>query len=142
MVHALSDTNLIRKLLTMKIEETTDMLAVCQMHIAIVYTMSSMSLATKTTSTVQKSVKKQTSHSSPCGNCTTPHSRKRAKDPTCHTCQNVGHWKQKCRKSNKAKDSNKKSKSQIHRPPGGRKRADEVGVSDGDPAFDEITIHT
>ena len=36
MIHALSDTELIRKLLAMKIEATTaEMLAVCHMHIAI-----------------------------------------------------------------------------------------------------------
>ena len=50
-------------------------------------------------------------------------------------------WKQKCRKSNKAKDSNKKAKSQFCHRPGGREKADEVGVLDGDPTFDEITIH-
>ena len=41
----------------------------------------------------------------------------------------------------KAKDSNKKPKSQFHCRLRGRKRADEVGVSDGDLAFHEITIH-
>ena len=35
-----------------------------------------------------------------------------AKDSTCHSCQKIGHWKQKCRKSNKAKDAHKKPKSQ------------------------------
>ena len=58
---------------------------------------------------------------------------------TSHACQNVGCWKQKCKKSSKVKDSRKKPKSQFHHQPGGRKRADEV--PDGDPAFDEITIH-
>ena len=48
MVHALSDTDLIRKLLAMKIEATTaEMLAVCQTHIAIADNMSSMGLATR-----------------------------------------------------------------------------------------------
>ena len=146
MVCALSDTDLIRKLLAMKIEATTaEMLAVCRTHIAIAGNMSSMGLATKAIGAVQKSVKKQTSRGSPCSNCTKCHTLGRehcpAKDSTCHACQNVGHWKQKCRKSNKAKDSNKKPKSQFRRQPGGRKRADEVGVSDGDPTFDEITIH-
>ena len=145
MVRALSDTDLIRKLLAMKIEATTaEMLAMCRTHIAIADNMSSMGLATKAIGTVQK-MKKPQSRGSPCGNCTKRHTPGRehcpAKDSTCHACQNVGHWKQKCRKSNKAKDSNKKPKSQFRRQPGGRKRADEVGVSDGDPAFDEITIH-
>ena len=64
-----------------------------------------------------------------------------AKDSTCHSCQKIGHWKQKCRKSNKAKDAHKKPKSQPQWRHGGRKRADKVGVSEGDPAFDEVMIH-
>ena len=139
MVRALSNTDLIQKLLAMKIEATTaKMLAVCCTHIAIADNMSSMGLATKAIGTVQK-MKKPQSHSSPCGNCTKCHTPGRehcpAKDSTCHACQNVGHWKQKCRKSNKAKDSNEKPKQQFCRRPGGRKKADEVGVSDGDNAF-------
>ena len=35
----------------------------------------------------------------------------------------------------------KKNKSQTQYPNGGRKRADEVGVLEGDPAFDEVMIH-
>ena len=41
---------------------------------------------------------------------------------------------------NKAKDAHKKPKSQPQRRHG-RRRADEVGVSEGDPAFDEVMIH-
>ena len=71
MVCALSDTDLIRKLLAMKIEATTaEMLAVCCMHIAIADNMSSMSLSTKAVSAVQKMTKKTSSHGNPCGNCT------------------------------------------------------------------------
>ena len=62
-----------------------------------------------------------------------------AKDSAWHFCQKIGHWKQKCRKSNK--DAHKKPKSQPKWQYGGRKRADEVGVSEGDPAFDEVKIH-
>ena len=70
MVHALSDTDLIRKLLAMKIKATTaKMLAVWQTHIAIADNMSSKGLATKAISTVQK-MKKPQSHGSPCSNCT------------------------------------------------------------------------
>ena len=146
MVRALSDTDLIRKLLAMKIEATTaEMLAVCRTHIAIADNMSSMGLSTKAVSAVQKMMKKASSHSNPCGNCTKRHTPGRehcpAKDSTCHSCQKIGHWKQKCRKSNKAKDAHKKPKSQPQRRHGGRKRADEVGVSEGDPAFDEVMIH-
>ena len=54
MVHALSDTDLIRKLLAMKIKATTaEMLAVCQTHIAVA-DKSSMGLATKAICIVQK----------------------------------------------------------------------------------------
>ena len=64
MVHALSDTDLIRKLLAMKIEATTaEMLAVCHTHIAIADNMSSMGLSTKAISAVQKMMKKASSHS-------------------------------------------------------------------------------
>ena len=71
MVRALSDTDLIRKLLAMKIEATTaEMLAVCRTHIAIADNMSSMGLSTKAVSAVQKMTKKASSHGNPCGNCT------------------------------------------------------------------------
>ena len=146
MVCALSDTDLIRKLLAMKIELTTaEMLAVCCMHMAIADNMSSMGLSTKAISAVQKTMKKSSTHSTPYGNCTKCHTPGRehypAKDSTCHSCQEIGHWKHKCRKSNKAKDTHKKPKSQPQWRHGGRKRADEVGVLEGDPAFDEVMIH-
>ena len=146
MVHALSDTDLIRKLLAMKIEATTaEMLAVCHMHIAFADNMSSMGLSTKAISAVQKTMKKPSTHSTSCGNCTKCHTPGRehcpAKDSTCHSCQKISHWKQKCRKSKKAKDAHKKPKSHPKWRHGGRKRADEVGVSEGDPTFDEVMIH-
>ena len=139
MVRALSDTDLIRKLLVMKIEATTaEMLAVCRTHIAIADNMSSMGLSTKAVSAVQKMTKKASSHSNPCDNCTKCHTPGREHCPA--SCQKIGHWKQKCRKSNKAKDAYKKPKSQPQWRHGGRKRADEVGVLEGDPAFDEVMI--
>ena len=104
MVCALSDTDLMRKLLAMKIEATTA-------EIAIADNMSSMGLLTKAVSAVLKMTKKASSHSNPCGNCTKCQHCP-AKDSTCHSCQKIGHWKQKCRKSNKAKDAHKKPKSQ------------------------------
>ena len=90
-------------------------------------------------------MKKSSTHSTPCGNCTKCYTPGRehcpAKDSTCHSCQKIGHWKQKCRKSSKAKDAHKKPKSQPQWWHGGRRRADEVGVSEGYPAFDEVMIH-
>ena len=135
MVCALSDTDLIRKLLAMKIEATTaEMLAVCRTHIAIANNMSSMGLSTKAVSAVQKMTKKPPTRGSPCGNCTKRHTPGRehcpAKDSTCHCCRRIGHWKQKCRKSNKAKDAHKKPNSHHQWRHGGRRRADEVGVSE------------
>ena len=122
----------------MKIEATT---TVCCTHITIADNMSSMGLSTKAVSAVQKMMKKASSHGNPCGNCTKAgREHCPAKDSTCHSCQKIGHWKQKCRKSNKAKDAYKKPKSQSQHRHGGRKRADEVEVS-GDPALDEVMIH-
>ena len=91
MVRALSNTDLIRKLLAMKIEATTaEMLAVYRTHIAITDNMSSMGLSTKAVSAVQKMMKKASSQGSPCGNCTKHHTPGRehcpAKDSTCHSC--------------------------------------------------------
>ena len=142
----LSDMDLISKLLAMKIEATTaEILAVSHTHMAIADNMNSMGLSTKAISAVQKMTKKSSAHSNPCDNCTKHHTPGRkhcpAKDSTCHSCQKIGHWKQKCRKSNKAKDAHKKPRSQTQHQHGGRKRADEVGVLEGDPAFDEVMIH-
>ena len=80
MVRALSDTDLVRKLLVMKIEATTaEMLAVCRTHIAIADNMSSMGLSTKAVSAVQKMKKKASSHSQPLWQLyKTSHSRERA----------------------------------------------------------------
>ena len=55
MVHSLSDTDLRRKLLAMKIKATTaEMLAVCCTHIAIADNMSSMGLSTKAINAVRR----------------------------------------------------------------------------------------
>ena len=92
MVHALSDTDLIRKLLAMKIKATTaKILAVCCTHIAIADNMSSMGLSTKAVSVVQKMTKKASSHSNLCDNYTKHHTPGRehcpAKDSTYHSCR-------------------------------------------------------
>ena len=109
MVCALSNTDLIRKLLAMKIKATTaEILAVCCMHIAIADNMSWIGLSTKAVNAVQKMMKKATMHGSSYRNCTKHYTPGRehcpAKDSTCHSCQKISHWKLKCRKSNKAKD--------------------------------------
>ena len=104
-----------------------------------------MGLSTKAVSAVQKMTRKSSTHGIPSGNCTKCHTLGRehypAKDSTYHSCQMIGHCKQKCRKSNKAKGTHKKCRSQPQQYYGGRKRADEVGVLEGDPAFDEVMIH-
>ena len=64
MVHALSGTDLIRKLLAMKIKVTTaEMLAVYHIHISIADNTASMGLSTKAVSAVQKMMKKSSTHS-------------------------------------------------------------------------------
>ena len=142
LVCALSDTDLVRKLLAMKMEATTaEMLATCRTHIAIADNMSLMGLATKSVNAIQKVPKK-----SQCGNCTKPHAPGQqhypAKDSTCHCCHKVGHWRIKCRKSKRTAPASKKTPN-PQQPPrhrsGGKKKADEVGVSKGDPHYDEIS---
>ena len=143
LVHALSDTDLVRKLLAMKMEATTaEMLATCRTHIAIADNMSSMGLATKTVNAVQKVPKK-----TQCGNCTKPHAPGQqhcpAKDSTCNYCRKVGHWRIKCRKSKRTAPGSKKTPNTQQPPrhrPGGKKKADEIGVSEGDPHYDKISI--
>ena len=81
MVHALSDTDLIRKLLAMKIEATTaKMLAVCRTHIAIADNMSSMGLSTKAVVKCSTEDDKETTHTrQPMWQLhKMPHSRERA----------------------------------------------------------------
>ena len=70
MVCALSDINLIRKLLAMNIEATTtEMLAVYHICIVIINNMSSMGLATEAINATQKTTMKPFT----CGNCTKCH---------------------------------------------------------------------
>ena len=146
LVRALSDTDLVRKLLAMKIEATTaEMLAVCRTQIAIADNMSSMGLSSKTVSAIQK-VQKRTSTST-CGNCTKRHTPGReycpAKNAVCHKCKNTGHWSVKCRKSKKPVPGAKQPQHSQKHPrfrPGGRKKTDEIDVSEENPNFDEVTI--
>ena len=143
LVCTLSNRDLVWKLLAMKIEATTsEMLATCHTHIAISDKMSSMGLATTTVNAVQKVQKK-----SQCANCAKPHSPGRQHCPvqnsTCSFCHKQGPWRVKCRK---AKESNPGTKrphnlqGNVDHEMRGRK-TDEVGVSQGDPHCDKITIH-
>ena len=126
----------------MKIEATrAKILAVCCMRIAIANNMSSMGLVTKAINAVKKTNKKGFST---CDNCTKCHTPGRynypAKDSTSHTCQKTGHWKKKFKKTvSGAKKLKPQPQSQCHA--GGRRGVNEVRVSEGDPAFDEVTIH-
>ena len=130
----------------MKIEATTaEMLAVCHTQIAIADNMSSMGLSSKAVSTIQK-VQKRTSTST-CGNCTKHHTLGHencpAKNAICHKCKNTGHWSVKCRKSKKPVSGAKQPQHSQKHPryrPGGRKKTDEIDVSEENPNFDEVTI--
>ena len=143
LVCALSDTDLVRKLLAMKMEATTaEMLATCHMHIAIADNMSLMGLTTKVVNAIQKVPRKTQSD-----NCTKPHAPGwqpcPVKDSTCNYCQKVEHWRIKCIKSKKTVPGSKKLPKLQHPPHhylGGKKTTDEVGVSEGDPHYDEISI--
>ena len=145
MVHALSDTDLIRKLLAMKIEATTaEMLAVCCTPITIADNMSSMGLSTKAVSAVQKMTKKVSSHSNPCANCTKRHTPGREHCPAKDSATLARRSVTRSRSAGsltrpRMPTRNPKSQSQCRH--GGRRRADEVGVSEGDPSFDEVMIH-
>ena len=109
--------------------------------------MSSMGLVTKVFNAIWKTTKKPFigGHFFTCGNCTKCHTSGQdkcpAKDSTCHTCQKTSYWKQKYKKPKKTVPGAKKpnSQSQSWCQPG--RRADEVGVQEGDPAFDEVIIH-
>ena len=145
LVRALSDTELVRKLLTLKLEATTaEMLALCRTHIAIADNMSSMGFTHKNVSAIQKAPKKPFM----CGNCTKHHAPGRdhcpAKNSTCHGCQTVGHWQVKCRKSKPSTNKGAKKGKPQPRPPrrfSKKKKTDEVGVSEEDPAYmDEVTV--
>ena len=101
MVCALSNTDLIRKLLVLKIKATVaNILAVYCSYVAITDNMSSMGLATKAINAVQKTNKMSFFI---CSNCTKHHAPGRdncpAKDSIYHAFQKTGHWKQKSKKT-------------------------------------------
>ena len=64
-------------------------------------------------------------------------------DSTCSFCHKIGYWRVKCRKAKKSNPTVQKNNPPYHPKnwQGGGKKADEVGVLEGDPHCDEITIH-
>lgn len=156
LVRALTDRELVRKLLAMDIKATTaQMLDKCRTHIAISNNMDQMGLgSSKSVNAIRrqgpkpkqettKGPKKQ--HS--CGNCTKDHAPGRtscpAKDSVCRACDRVGHWKVKCRTSKRnAGDKPRGDKPRgDRRNPKSTKKIAEVGT-DIDAYCDEVCIAT
>ena len=109
LVRALNDADLVRKLLMLKLDApTSEMLSICQTHSALDTGLTEMGLREKKVNAVQKTAgrRRQQPPKGQCGNCTKKHpsgwDNCPARDATCHGCGNKGHWKTKCRKSQKA----------------------------------------
>ena len=110
LVQALSDKDLVKKLLALDLKATTaKMLEVCQTHITISDNLDAMGLArSKPIHAIhQGNHKKQrqqrskpTANQHQCGNCTKSHLPERvsclAKDAIYIKCRKVGHWKPRC----------------------------------------------
>ena len=108
-VHALSDKDLVKKLLTLDLKATTaKMLKVCQTHITISNNLDAIGLVgSKPVHAIhQGKHNKQHKHglkqpgNHQCGNCMKSHLPGQAscpaKDSTCNKCGKVGHWKPRC----------------------------------------------
>ena len=136
--HALSDSDLVCKLLALKLTATTSkMLELCCMHITISDNMNAMGLTgSKTVSAIccqkqqhqwqqpqqQKSHTTSTSQHT-CSNCTKSHVPGRsscpAKDSVCSGCSCTGHWWPCCRSSSgpqaiKKMEGTKKKQGDFH----------------------------
>ena len=117
-VHALSDSDLVHKLLALKLTATTsEMLELCCTHIAVSDNMNAMGLRGSRTVNViccqkqqcqQQQPQQQKSHTTStaqhtCGNCTESHAPGRsscpAKDSVCPGCGHTGNWQLHCRSS-------------------------------------------
>ena len=117
-VHALSDSDLVCKLLALKLMATpSKMLELCHTHIAISDNMNAMGLTgSKTVNAIccqkqqhqQQQPQQQKPHTTStaqhtCGNCTKSHAPGRSscptKDSVCSGCGCTGHWQLCCRSS-------------------------------------------
>ena len=110
LVQALSDKDLVKKLLALDLKATTArMLKVFQTHIAISDNLDAMGLAgSKPVHAIHEGYHKKqhqqgskpTANQHQCGNCTKSHppgcASCSAKDATCNKCGKVGHWKPRC----------------------------------------------
>ena len=141
LVRALNDADLVRKLLMLKLDApTSEMLSICQTHSALDTGLTEMGLREKKVNAVQKTAgrRRQQPPKGQCGNCTKKHPSGRdncpVRDATCHGCGNKGHWKTKCRKSQKADKGQTSRRPQHPKKPKGR-RTDEIDVDQ-----DEITV--
>ena len=149
-VRALSDKELVKKLLALDLTATTaKMLEVCHTHIAISDNLEAMGLKEqKTVNAIRRHNKPHQGKKPPtdsahsCGCCTRSHPPGRsscpARDDHCRGCGKLGHWKPKCRSGQKGP----KDKGPKHLNRGGKQRkVNEVGT-DEDPHYDEIGIRT
>ena len=117
-VHALSDSDLVCKLLALKLTATTsEILELCLTHIAISDNMNAMGLTgSKTVNAIcyqkqqhqQQQPQQQKSHTASaaqhtCSKCMKSHAPGRsscpAKDSVCSGCRCTGHWQLQCRSS-------------------------------------------
>ena len=119
---------------------TSEMLSICQTHSALDTGLTEMGLREKKVNAIQKTAgrRRQQPPKGQCGNCTKKHPSGRdncpARDATCHGCGNKGHWKTKCRKSQKA-DKGQTSRRPQHPKKLKGRRTDEIDVDQ-----DEITV--
>ena len=112
-VRALSDKELVKKLLALDLTATTaKMLEVCRTHIAISDNLEAMGLKEqKTVNAIRRQNKPRQGKKPPadsahsCGRCTKSHPPGRsscpARDDHCRGCGKLGHWKPKCRSGQK-----------------------------------------
>ena len=147
-IRALSDKELIKKLLALDLMATTSkMLEVCHTHIAISDNLEAMGLKEqKTVNAIWRQNKPHQGREPPadsahsCGCCTKSHPPGRsscpARDDHCQGCRKLGHRKPKCRSGQKGP----KDKGPKHHTRGGKQRkVNEVGT-DEDPHYNEVGV--
>ena len=149
-VRALSDKELIKKLLALDLMATTSrMLEVCYTHFAISDNFEAMGLKEQKKKTVNaiwrhnkpcqgKKPPADSVHS--CGCCTKSHPPGRsscpARDDHCWGCGKLGHWKPKCWNGQKGP----KDKGTKHHNRGGKQRKVNKVGTDEDPHCDEVGV--